>query len=62
MNNLKNEKKKLKKEKDSVDHDLLKNTLYFEELVKERETLQYQAKQLSNRLEGITSEKGILSE
>lgn len=62
LSTLKGEKKKLKKEKDSVDHELLKNTLYFEEMVKQREQLQYQAKQLSGRLEGITAEKGILSE
>ena len=54
-------KKRLKREKDIAENDLLKNTLLLEELVKERESLQAQAKQLSAKLEATTSEKDILT-
>lgn len=36
LSDLKDQKNKLKRDKNSADHDLLKNTLYLEELVKQR--------------------------
>ena len=50
LNTMRENKKRLKREKDIAENDLLKNTLLLEELVKERESLQSQAKQLSAKL------------
>lgn len=40
----------------------MKNKLELEDLVKKRETLQATAKSLSQKLEGVTSEKEVLQE
>lgn len=62
LNDLRKNKKDLKRDKDIAENELLKNTLELEELVQEREKLQAIAKQLSDKLEGVTTEKEVLIE
>jgi len=50
-------KKKLKREKDIYESELMKNSLALEDLVKERMNLQNTAKQYSEKLENITAER-----
>lgn len=60
LNALRNLKKKLKREKDVYESELMKNSLTLEELVKERISLQNVAKGYSEKLENVTAERQAL--
>jgi chromosome segregation ATPase len=60
LNGLRALKKKLKREKDIYESELLKNNLTLEELIKERQALENTARTLNERLENITVEKNAL--
>jgi chromosome segregation ATPase len=62
LEDLRENRKKLKREKEIEQHTLLKNKLELEELVTRRQQLEATAKTLSEKLEGVTSEKEVLQE
>ncbi|EAS06736.1 hypothetical protein TTHERM_00688760 (macronuclear) [Tetrahymena thermophila SB210] len=62
LNNLRSLKKKLKREKDIYESEMMKNSLALEELVKQRVQLQQTAKQYSDKLENITAERAALQD
>jgi chromosome segregation ATPase len=62
LEDLRENRKRLKREKEIEQHTLLKNKLELEELVTRREQLEATAKALSEKLEGVTSEKEVLQE
>jgi chromosome segregation ATPase len=62
LEELRENRKKLKREKEIEQHTLLRNKLELDELVTKRQQLEATAKSLSEKLEGVTSEKEVLQE
>lgn len=62
LSDLRENRKELKRQREIEQHTLMKNKLELEELVSKREQLEATARQLSEKLEAVTSEKDVLQE